>query len=86
LQHLLSRVQDLFAEIQECFAHSCLKLFDEKDCGASASASASASDEDKDDDKDDDADNLANNDGVAHKKLLYLHKECNSKLKISFKT
>jgi hypothetical protein len=80
-------VQDLFAEIQECSAHSCPKLSDEKDCRASAPASASASeDEDEDDDEDDDADNLANDNGDGHKKLLCLHEECSGKLKTSFKT
>jgi hypothetical protein len=83
---LLSRVQDLFAEIQECSTHSCPKLSDEKDCGASASASASDEDEDDDEDNDDDADNLTNNHGDGHKNLLCLHEECGGKPKTSFKT
>jgi hypothetical protein len=83
-------VQDLWAEIQECSAHSCPKLPNEKDCEASASASASNEDEDEDededDDEDDDADNLNNDDGGGYKKLLCLHEECSGKPKTSFRT
>jgi hypothetical protein len=77
-------LRHLLTEIQECSAHSCPTLSDEKDCGASASASVS--DEDEDGDEDDDADNLTNDDGDGHKKLLCLHEECAGKPKTSFKT
>lgn len=84
-------MQDLLAEIQLCYTHSCPRLSNESANAIDANDNDNDDDGDADDNDNDNADaeaadDLAKYDGYGHKDFLCMHEECSGKLKTRFKT